>query len=145
MPVKPVPEGYQSVIPYLTIKGADKLIEFLKKAFDAKTDFSPMLSPDGKIMHAQLRIGDCVVMMGEARGEAETTSSMFYMYVPDTDAQYRKAIQAGAKSLQEPQDQFYGDRTSAVLDPCGNRWFFGTHKEDFGEEEMKKRIAAQRK
>src|SRR5438309_673491 len=111
MAVKYIPEGYQNVIPYLTVKGADKLMEFLKQVFDAKLDFPPMLSPDGKIMHAQLRIGDCVVMMGEARDEAQLTSSMFYMYVADADALYRKALQAGATSLSEPANQFYGDRS----------------------------------
>jgi PhnB protein len=145
MAVKPVPEGYQSVIPYLTVKGAGKIIEFLKKALDAKLDFPPMLSPDGKIMHAQLRVGDSVIMVGEARDKSAITSSMFYMYVPNTDELYNKALKAGGTSISPPTNQFYGDRSAAVTDPCGNQWYFATHVEDLSDEEMKKRMAALKK
>jgi uncharacterized glyoxalase superfamily protein PhnB len=98
-----------------------------------------MPTPDGTIMHAEVRIGDSPVMMGEARGEHKPMPGSIYLYVDDTDATYRRALQAGATSLMEPADQFYGDRSASVVDPVGNHWFIATHIEDVPPEELARR------
>ena len=146
MAVKPIPDGYHSVTPYLVVQGAAKLIEFLKKAFGAEEVFPPMKGPDGAIMHAELRIGDSIVMMGDAGsgGQFPPTLSMIHLYVNDADAFYKRALQAGATSVREPADQFYGDRSGGVKDLCGNFWWIATHKEDVSPEELARRAAAQR-
>jgi PhnB protein len=138
MAVKPIPDGYHSVIPYLVVSGVARLIEFLKKAFDAKSK-ECFTMPDGRIMHAEVQIGDSVIMMGEASEKWPAMLAGLYLYVPDTDAVYRRALQAGATSVMEPANQFYGDRNAGVKDPCGNFWWIGTHIEDVSPEEMKRR------
>lgn len=142
MAVKPIPDGYHSVTPYLVVQGAAKLLDFLKQAFAAQELHRPMLRPDGTIMHAEVRVGDSVVMMGEPMGEHTPMPGSLYLYVPDVDAVYKRALQAGATSLTEPADQFYGDRSAGVTDPVGNRWWIATHKEDVAPEEMAQRAAA---
>ena len=139
--VKPIPEGYHTVTPYVVVDGADKVIHFMKEAFGAQPVFEPMMRPDGKVMHAEFRIGDSVVMISEASERAQATSAMLYLYVPNVDAVYQKALKAGATSLMEPADQFYGDRSGGVRDPAGNRWHIGTHIEDVSPAELKKRAA----
>ncbi len=139
--VKPVPEGYHTVTPYLVVDGAEKIIRFAKEAFGAQPVFEPMTRPDGKIMHAELKIGDSVVMLSDASERAQPTSDMLHLYVPNVDAVYQKALKAGGKSLMEPADQFYGDRSGGVMDPAGNRWFIATHIEDVSPGELKKRAA----
>jgi PhnB protein len=141
MAVKPIPDGYHTITPYLTVQGVPKLIDFLKLAFEAR-EIERMAQPDGTIRHAELRIGDSVVMMGEAGGEREPMPSAMYLYVNDTDAVYRGALQAGATSLMEPADQFYGDRSAGVKDPSGNYWWIATHQEDVSPAELKKRAEA---
>lgn len=141
MAVKPIPEGYHTVTPYLTIQGAAKLIEFLKQAFEAR-ETERITQPDGTIGHAEVRIGDSVVMMADAGGERQPMPSGIYLYVNDTDAVYKRALQAGATSLMEPADQFYGDRSAGVKDPVGNHWWVATHKEDVPPAELKKRAEA---
>jgi len=138
MAVKPIPDGYHSVTPYLIVQGVAKLIDFLKQAFDAK-EIERMAGPDGTVMHAEVRIGDSVVMMGEARGESKPMPAALYLYVNDTDVTYRRALQAGATSLKEPADQFYGDRSGGVKDPAGNQWWIATRKEDVSPEELARR------
>ncbi|MFQ5627378.1 MAG: VOC family protein [bacterium] len=121
MPVKPIPDGYHTVTPYLVVEGVAKLIDFLKQAFGAeKTDC--MKRPDGTVMHAQLKIGNSVVMMGEAQSEWPPMPASLYLYVEDTDAVYKRALEAGATSAMEPANQFYGDRNAGVKDPSGNFW-----------------------
>ena len=139
--VKPVPQGYHTVTPYLVVDGAEKIIRFVKEAFGAQPVFEPMTRPDGKIMHAELKIGDSVLMLSESSERAQATSDMLYLYVPNVDAVYQKALKAGGKSLMEPMDQFYGDRSGSVMDPAGNRWFIATHIEDVSPAELKKRAA----
>ena len=139
--VKPIPEGYHTVTPYVVVDGADKVIHFMKEAFGAQPVFEPRMRPDGKVMHAEFRIGDSVVMISEASERAQATSAMLYLYVPNVDAVYQKALKAGATSLMEPADQFYGDRSGGVRDPAGNRWHIGTHIEDVSPAELKKRAA----
>ena len=141
MAVKPIPDGYHTVTPYLTVQGVPKLIDFLKQAFEAQ-EIERMAQPDGTIRHAEVRIGDSVVMMGEAGGEREPMPSSIYLYVNDTDSVYRRALQAGATSLMEPADQFYGDRSAGVKDPSGNYWWIATHKEDVPPDELKRRAEA---
>ena len=141
MAVKPIPDGYHTVTPYLIVPGAAKLIDFLKQAFDARESFR-MASPEGRIMHAEVRIGDSVVMMSDTGQEAQPRPCMIYLYVNDVDATYKRALQAGATSLREPANQFYGDRSAAVKDPAGNDWGIATHVEDVPPEEIEKRAEA---
>ena len=144
MAVKPIRDGYHTVTPYLTVEGVPKLLDFLKRAFDAK-EVERVSRADETLGHAEVRIGDSVVMMGEARGEWAPVSSTLYLYVTDTDAVYNRALAAGATSLMEPADQFYGDRNAGVRDPVGNLWWIATHKEDVSPQEMARRAAAQMK
>ena len=141
MTVKPIPDGYHTITPYLTVQGVPRLLEFLKRAFDA-TATECMEGPDGGIMHAQARIGDSIVMMGEAQGEWKPMPGSLYMYVEDTDAVYQRALEAGGTSIMEPMDQFYGDRNAGVKDPVGNMWWIATHVEDVSPEELAKRAKA---
>ena len=128
--VKPVPDGFHTLTPYLVVDGADKLIAFMQNALGAQYDHEPTRRPDGKIMHATLKIGDSMLMISESSEQAKATNTMLYVYVPDVDATYQKALKAGATSVMEPADQFYGDRSGGVKDPAGNSWYFGTHIED---------------
>jgi PhnB protein len=138
---KPVPEGYHTVTPYLVVDGAEKVIRFMKETFGAQPLFEPMTRPDGKIMHAEFKIGDSIVMIADVSERAQATTDALHVYVPNVDAVYQKALKAGASSLMEPMDQFYGDRSSSVRDPAGNRWHIGTHIEDVPPAELKKRAA----
>jgi PhnB protein len=138
--VKPIPEGYHTVTPYLLVQGAEKLINFMKNAFDAKeTEWYSM--PDGSIGHAEVRIGDSVIMVANAQGdEYKPMAAGIHLYVEDCDVTYKLAIGAGATSVREPQDQFYGDRSAGVNDQFGNKWWIATHKEDMSKEEIIKRM-----
>jgi len=142
-PVKAVPEGYHSVTPYLVVEGAEKLIDFVKAAFGAQEGLR-MLQPDGSIGHTELRIGDSFIMLSEARGPFKAMPAMLYLYLEDVDAAYARALAAGATSIAEPKDQFYGDRGGGVQDMCGNLWWVGTRIEDLSEEELMRRHAAAR-
>ena len=139
--VKPIPEGAHTVTPYLVVEGIPKLLDFLKQAFGAQERFR-MARPDGGVMHADVMIGDSIVMMGEAMGEWKPKPGSLYLYVEDVDAVYQRAIDAGGTKVREPSNQFYGDRTGGVIDPCGNYWGIATHVEDVSHEEMAKRFAA---
>jgi uncharacterized glyoxalase superfamily protein PhnB len=119
MAVKPIPDGYHTVTPYLTVQGAAALLEFLKKAFDAK-ETERVTRPDGTIGHAEVKIGDSVVMLSEAMGEWKAMPTSIYLYVNDADAAYKRALQAGGTSVMEPANQFWGDRHGGVTDPAGN-------------------------
>ncbi|HEX5432191.1 MAG TPA: VOC family protein [Bryobacteraceae bacterium] len=142
MALKPVPEGYHSVTPYLVVSGVDKLLDFVKRAFGAR-EIHRMARPDGLIMHAEAQIGDSRIMMGDAAGQHPNMPAMLYLYVPDVDATYQRALSAGAKSVSEPKTQFYGDRNGAVADPCGNQWYIATHVEDVSPDEMERRSREQ--
>ncbi len=124
-----IPEGLQSVNPYLHPRRAEPVISFLKRAFGAQ-EVAKYPSPDGVIHHAVVRVGDAVLEMGEAHGKYEPMPAMFYLYVPNMDAVYRQALAAGAKSFQEPTDQPYGDRNAGVQDAFGNKWYIATHVKD---------------
>jgi PhnB protein len=141
MTIKPIPDGYHTATPYLTVDGAQKLIEFLKQAFDAKETFC-MKGAGEKIMHAEVVIGDSVIMISDATPQWKARSSMIYLYVEDVDGVYQRAVQAGATSIREPENQFYGDRSAGVTDPVGNYWGIATRVEDVSPEELAKRSEA---
>ncbi len=142
MAVQPIPDGFHTVTPYLIVEGASKLLDFVKSAFGAE-EISRHDGPEGKIMHAQFKIGDSIIMASDAREDYPPMPAMMYLYVTDCDATYRQAIAAGATSLMEPTDQFYGDRHGGVLDPVGNQWWISTHVEDVTPEEIQRRQGAQ--
>jgi len=147
--VKPIPEGYHSVTPYLIIKGAARAIEFYKQAFGA-TERTRMAQPDGRIGHAEIQIGDSCVMLADEFPEMNIvgpeslggTPAMIHLYVEDVDAVAKKAVAAGAKEVRPVKDQFYGDRSGMFTDPFGHKWNIATHKEDLSAEEIGKRAAA---
>ena len=143
---QPIPEGYSALTPYLAVEDAASAIEFYQRAFDAKERVR-MPGPGGAIMHAELQIGDSVLMLSDPFPQASTTSPKqlggttvsLMFYVEDTDAVYRQAIDAGATSLMEPDDMFWGDRFGSVQDPFGHSWTIATHVEDVSPEEMQRR------
>ncbi len=143
MTVKPIPEGYHSIQPYLILDGAARAIEFYQKAFGAAERLS-MKQPDGRIGHAEIEIGDSVIMMADenpqvqafAPGHYGGSSVSLLIYTENCDAMYQRAIAAGAKSVREPEDQFYGDRMAGVEDPFGYKWYIATHIKDVTKEEL---------
>lgn len=138
MAVNPIPEGYHTVTPYIVVDDVDRLIDFLQAAFDAreKERIPTQAGPTG---HAEVVIGDSHVMMGRTGEEIPALPCMLYVYVPDTDATYARALAAGASSLQEPADMFYGDRNASVKDPTGNLWTIATRQENLTPEELAER------
>jgi len=142
-PVKAIPEGYQAVIPYLVVDHAEQVIEFIKKAFDAQ-EIVRMMNKDGTVGHTELRIRDSVVMLGGAGEQWPAMPTMLYLYVEKVDEVYQRALAAGGTSMKEPENQFYGDRTAAVLDQSGNQWWMASHVEEISPEEMERRHKAAR-
>jgi uncharacterized glyoxalase superfamily protein PhnB len=136
-----VPDGYHCVTPYLVVEGAARLLEFLKSAFGAEETLR-LAAPEGRIGHAEARIGDSVVMTADAPTGSAPMPATLHLYVADVDATYRRALDAGATSLRTPEDQFYGDRNAGIVDPAGNRWWIATHIEDLSREELAKRAEA---
>lgn len=137
------PRDSNNVTPYLTVKGADKAIQFYKDVLGATDDFR-MDAPDGKVAHASLKIGDSKIMLTEERPEwcakgLGVTRAATYVYVDDPDAAFRKAKELGAEIIMEPADTFYGDRTACFVDPFGQQWTVALHVEDVSEEEMRRR------
>jgi PhnB protein len=139
MAISPIPAGYPPVIPYLIVPGVPKLIDFMTQVFGA-TLIGRHDAPDGSVGHAEMRIGDSVVMMGEASDKWPAIPGSVLVYLEDVDAAYRRALDAGATSVTEPTDQFYGDRSSGVKDPCGNTWWITTHIEEVSPEELSRRM-----
>lgn len=136
--VRPIPEGYHTVTPYLIVEDAETFIDFLKEAFNAQVE-SIMKSDDGMIRHSAIQIEDSHVMVTSSTEEYQSTPCMLHLYVRDVDAIYKQALQAGGESLREPTDEFYGDRSAGVSDKWGNRWWIATHIEEVSEEELKRR------
>jgi uncharacterized glyoxalase superfamily protein PhnB len=124
---KPVPDGYHTLTPYLTVPDGEGMLRFLQNVFGAKVHFRQN-RPDGSLQHSELLIGD---------------SKIIYVYLPDVDTVYKRALDAGAKSLQPVATQFYGDRSGGVEDAAGNWWWIATHVEDVSEEEINRRAQAQ--
>ena len=149
MAVKPIPEGYHTVTPYLTVDDAAGAIKYYKKAFGA-TERVRMDTPDGKVGHAELEIGDSLVMLSDPTPQATTrppselggTSAGVFLYVEDVDAVVRRAVDAGGTVTMEVADQFWGDRFGSVRDPFGHEWSVATHVEDVPPEEMAERAKA---
>ncbi|MDR3542645.1 MAG: VOC family protein [Desulfosporosinus sp.] len=137
---KSIPEGYHTVTPYLTVTDAADLIEFLKQAFAAR-EKERFTQPDGAIGHAEVIVGNSVIMLGEPKGECRPMSGAFYLYVEDVDAVYQCTLAAGASSAMAPADQFWGDRTATVHDRFGNIWHLATRIEEVSPEELQRRIA----
>jgi PhnB protein len=138
MALKPIPEGYHTVVPYIVASDAETLLTFMKKGLHAR-EYEVMRYPDGRVWHGDVIIGDSHVMLSQATERHPAMPCTLYLYVPDTDAAYRAALAAGATSVMEPANQFYGDRNAGVKDPTGNFWYFGTHVEDVSREEMHRR------
>ena len=147
MAVNPVPEGYRTITPYLTVKGAAEAIEWYKKAFGAQ-EIARMPMPDGRLMHAEIKIGDSFIMLGDEFPEMggnkspQTlggTTSGLHIYVSDCDALFKRAVEAGATPKMPPMDMFWGDRFGKLGDPFGHDWSVGTHIEDVSDAEMQRR------
>ena len=137
MAAKPIPDGFHAVTPYLLVQDAAKLIAFLEQAFGAR-ETERTSRPDGGVMHAQVQIGDSMVMMGEPTDHPAQPASL-YLYVQDVDATYARALAAGANAVSPPADQFYGDRSGGITDPAGNTWWIATHIEDVPPDEIARR------
>jgi PhnB protein len=143
---QPVPEGYHTITPYLAVEDASAAIDFYERALGAKERVR-MDGPGGSVMHAELEIGDSLIMLSDPFPQASTkppkelggTSVSIFAYVEDIDSVYKQAIDAGASSLMEPDDMFWGDRFGSVQDPFGHSWTIATHVEDVPPEEMEKR------
>ena|ERR1043166_2178609 len=144
MPVQPVPDRYNTVTPYLAVWDVPKLIAFVQQVFGA-VETEVIRSPEGVILHAEVRIGNSIIMMGSGPERKDPFRSMLYVYTEDTDAAYDRAMQAGATSVMEPSDQYYGDRNACVSDAFGNQWWIATHKEDVSEGELIRRAAARKR
>jgi PhnB protein len=147
--VKPVPDGYHSLTPYLIVNDAARAIEFYEEAFGA-TEIMRLDAPDGKVGHAELKIGDSIIMLSD---ECEETGQRnpqalggtpvgLMLYVEDVDTVVGRAVSAGAKLVRPVKDQFYGDRTGGVEDPFGHSWYVATHVEDVTPEELQRRVAS---
>ena len=144
--VKAIPDGYHTVTPGLTVRDGAKAIEFYKQAFGAQQVFR-MDRPDGRLGHAELKIGNSTLMLGEEdpRWGCQSPESLkgtpvsFYLYVPDADAAFARAVAAGATVLKPVSDMFWGDRQGEVSDPFGHRWSLATHKEDLTPEQLEQR------
>ncbi|MBI2924227.1 MAG: VOC family protein [Verrucomicrobia bacterium] len=149
MNTKPTPEGYHTATPYLIVSGAARAIDFYKQAFGA-TELMRLAAPDGKIGHAEIKIGDSPIMLADEHPEMGARSPQsiggspvfILLYFEDVDAVFNRAVAAGAKVLRPVQDQFYGDRSGTIADPFGHTWTIATHKEDLSEEEIQRRAAA---
>jgi len=148
MAVKPIPDGYHSVTPYLIVKGASRAIEFYKKAFGA-TELMRFPGPNDTVAHAEIKIGDSAVMLAdEGQGNYRSPEALggspvsLMVYVEDVDRVFDQAVSNGAKATRPVADQFYGDRVGTLVDPFGHVWSLGTHVEDVSMEEMQRRMAA---
>jgi PhnB protein len=148
MAVKPIPDGYHTVTPYLIVRDGTAAIEFYKKAFGA-TELGRMDGPGGKVMHAEIKIGNSPIMLGSEAPERGATSPQtiggtavnILLYVEDVDARFQQAIDAGGKVERPVADQPYGDRSGGLIDPFGHRWTIATHIEDVSLEEIRRRMS----
>ena len=147
MTAKAIPAGHRTVTPYLTVKNGISALEFYKKAFGATETFR-LLMPDGRLGHAEIRLGDSMIMLsdefpehgGKAPGTLGGSPVNIHLYVENVDAFFKRAVAAGAKERKPVMDQFYGDRSGQLEDPFGHLWWVATHKEDVPPEELQKRV-----
>jgi PhnB protein len=148
-PVKPVPDGYHSVTPYLVVDGAERALDFYRRVFGA-TERMRMSAPGGKIGHAEITIGGSTIMLADEHPEMDARGPRAFggspvsimLYVPDVDATVQRAVAAGATLVRPVEDKFYGDRSGTIDDPFGHRWHVSTHVEDVAPEELERRAAA---
>ena len=146
--VKPIPDGYHAITPYLSVRDATSAIAFYGKAFGAKLKLR-MDAPGGKVGHAEVKIGDSIVMLADEAPEMDFmspqarggTSILMHLYVKDCDATVAQAVSAGARIIRPIKDQFYGDRAGGIEDPFGHHWYVATHKEELTPAQLKKRMA----
>ena len=138
MSVKPIPENYPRVSPYLIVSDVEATMNFIAYVFEGKVK-EKMKMEDGSVNHGEMCIGDSVIMMGKASDDHQMQNAMLYIYVEDTDAAYKKALEKGAVSVMEPANQFYGDRNAGVKDNDGINWWMATHVEDVSPEEVRRR------
>jgi PhnB protein len=136
-----IPADCHAVTPYLLVADASRFIEFLQQAFGG-VERERITRPSGTVLHAQVRIADSLLMIGEPQPPWKPLPVMLYHYVPDCDATYKQALAAGATSVVEPADMFYGDRHACVKDVAGNHWWIATHKEELTPEEIQRRTTA---
>jgi len=149
MAVRHIPDGYSTVTPYLIVKGGSAALDFYKRAFGA-TELMRFATPDGRIAHAEIQIGNARIMLGDEQPERGHRSpqslggsgSGIMLYLEDVDQVFNRALQAGAKALEPVKDQFYGDRSGTLADPFGHWWTIATHVEDVPPEEMERRARA---
>jgi PhnB protein len=149
MPVKPIPDGYHTATPYLIVDGAARAIDYYKQAFGA-TELMRFDGPDGRVAHAEIRIGNSPIMLADEMPQMGYRSPQAYggspvglmLYVTDADSVFAQAIAAGGQEVRAVQDQFYGDRSGNLVDPFGHMWTISTHKEDVSPEELHRRMAA---
>ncbi len=134
MSVKPIRDGFHTITPYIIVRNAPRLIEFLSAAFEGKL-ISRKNRPDGSVMHAEMRIGDSMLMLAEGTNDFTPMPVAIYLYVPNCDAVYERALTAGGDSLSECRDMPYGERFGGIKDPCGNIWWVATHIADLPAEE----------
>lgn len=150
--VKPTPDGYHSVTPYLIVSNAAKALEFYQRAFGT-TETMRLHGPDGKIMHAEVRLGDSTIMLADEFPEMQAvspttlkgTAGSLMVYVDDVDSRFQQAVAAGATVKRAVQDQFYGDRSGTLVDPFGHVWTLSTHTEDLSPDEISRRFEAMMK
>lgn len=138
--VNPIPEGFSTATPMIMVNGLQPILAFVQKAFDAEITHMVNTS-DGEPWHANVKIGDSMLMFGDTMGEHPAAPACIYLYGKDANAMYDKAVKAGGKSIQEPKDMFYGDRSGGVTDPAGNMWWVATKIEDLSDEEINRRAA----
>jgi PhnB protein len=147
--VKPVPDGYHSVTPYLIVNDGTRALDFYKRAFGA-IELMRFAAPGGKVGHAEIKIGDSPIMLSDEAPEMDARSPQAFggtpvsivLYVEDVDATFKQAVAAGARVQRPVEDKFYGDRSGSVTDPFGHVWHLSTHKEDLSPEELKRRAAS---
>ena len=150
--VKPIPDGYHSATPYLVVDGAARAIDFYKRAFNA-TELMRIPAPNQRIGHAEIKIGDSVIMLADEHPDIQARGPQHYggspvsilLYVDNVDAVFRQAVSAGGKETRPVADQFYGDRSGSLTDPFGHHWHLSTHKEDVSMEELQRRMATMSK
>lgn len=141
MTVKPIPEGYHTVTPFLTVPDVPAMLDFVQRAFGARV-VETVTGADGTIRHGDVIIGDSHVMLGQSSEQWPARPAALYLYVENVDEWYRRAMAAGGcTSLREPTNEFYGDRSAGLIDPQGNQWWMATHIEDLTNEEMARRAA----
>ena len=148
MSVKPIPEGYHTLTPFLTVRDAARAIEFYKQAFGAEQRGDVAKGPDGKVMHAELKIGDSIIMLSDEFPEYGSLSPQssggagmgLHIYVEGVDAAFDRAVKAGAQVEMPVGDQFWGDRYGKLKDPFGHKWSIATHVKDISEDDMKRNM-----